>query len=84
VDREINGVEELKVGETVRGSVKNIPEHGLFVSIGRSIDARVQIKELFDEVGASVYILFDPRLTSYQCHPVREGLAASLSSQPAR
>ncbi len=84
VDREINGVEELKVGETVRGFVKNIPEHGLFVSIGRSIDARVQIKELFDEVGVSVYILFDPRLTSYQCHPVREGLAPSLSSQPAR
>ncbi|KAI9461178.1 nucleic acid-binding protein [Russula earlei] len=49
VDREICGIEELKVGETVRGFVKSIPEHGLFVTLGRSIDARVQIKELFDE-----------------------------------
>ncbi|KAH9960794.1 hypothetical protein BGW80DRAFT_1438825 [Lactifluus volemus] len=49
VDREINGIEDLKVGETVRGFVKGIPEHGLFVTLGRTIDARVQIKELFDE-----------------------------------
>lgn len=50
VDREINGIEDLKVGETVRGFIKGIPEHGLFVALGRTIDARVQIKELFDEV----------------------------------
>jgi len=56
VDREINGVEELKVGETVRGFVKSIPEHGIFVTLGRSIDARVQIKELFDEVEALALI----------------------------
>jgi rRNA biogenesis protein RRP5 len=56
VDREINGIEDLKVGETVRGFVKSIPKHGLFVTLGRSIDARVQIKELFDEVRGSVYI----------------------------
>ncbi|KAH9065673.1 nucleic acid-binding protein [Lactarius vividus] len=49
VDREIDNVGDLKVGETVRGFVKSIPEHGLFVTLGRSIDARVQIKELFDE-----------------------------------
>ncbi|KAH9178640.1 nucleic acid-binding protein [Lactarius sanguifluus] len=49
VDREIDHVGDLKVGETVRGFVKSIPEHGLFVTLGRSIDARVQIKELFDE-----------------------------------
>jgi rRNA biogenesis protein RRP5 len=66
VDREINGLEDLSVGETVRGFVKSIPEHGLFVTLGRSIDARVQIKELFDEVGASVYILFNPHLIPYQ------------------
>jgi rRNA biogenesis protein RRP5 len=57
VDREINGIEELKVGETVRGFVKSVPEHGIFVTLGRSIDARVQIKELFDEVGTSVLVL---------------------------
>ena len=50
VDREINSVEDLKVGETIRGFVKSIPEHGVFVTLGRTIDARVQIKELFDEV----------------------------------
>ena len=84
VDREINGIEELKVGETVRGFVKSIPEHGLFVTLGRSIDARVQIKELFDEVGTPAYIALDRRLILYLYHPVCEGLAASLSSQPAR
>ena len=56
VDREINGIEDLKVGETVRGFVKGIPDHGIFVTLGRSIDARVQIKELFDEVRSSVLI----------------------------
>lgn len=49
-DRQISSIEELKVGETVRGFVKNIAEHGLFVSLGRNVDARIQIKELFDEV----------------------------------
>ncbi|KAI0308284.1 U3 snoRNP-associated protein Rrp5 [Multifurca ochricompacta] len=49
IDQEINKIEDLKVGETVRGFVKSIPEHGLFVTLGRAIDARVQIKELFDE-----------------------------------
>lgn len=50
VDREINSIDDLKVGDTVRGFIKSIVEHGLFVMLGRGIDARVQIKELFDEV----------------------------------
>lgn len=50
VDREINSIDDLKVGDTVRGFIKSIAEHGLFVMLGRGIDARVQIKELFDEV----------------------------------
>ena len=57
VDREINGIEDLKVGETIRGFIKGIPEHGIFVTISRSIDARVQIKELFDKVRTSILIL---------------------------
>ncbi|KAF7320265.1 hypothetical protein MKEN_00811100 [Mycena kentingensis (nom. inval.)] len=48
-DREILGLSDLVIGETVRGFVKNIAEHGLFVSVGRDIDARVQIRELFDD-----------------------------------
>ena len=49
-DPEIASVEDLKPGTFVRGFVKSVAEHGLFVSIGRDLDARLQIKELFDEV----------------------------------
>lgn len=49
-DKVINDLGELQVGSTVRGFIKSVAEHGLFVSLGRNIDARVQIKELFDEV----------------------------------
>ncbi|KAJ7431840.1 hypothetical protein B0H11DRAFT_839096 [Mycena galericulata] len=49
VDREIKELADLQVGETLRGFIKSIAEHGLFVTIGRDIDARVQIKELFDD-----------------------------------
>ncbi|KAI0778417.1 U3 snoRNP-associated protein Rrp5 [Trametes elegans] len=49
VDREITSLDSLKVGETVRGFIKSVAEHGLFVTLGRDIDARVQIKELFDD-----------------------------------
>ena len=49
-DKEINDLSDLKIGETIRGFVKNVAEHGLFVMLGRNIDARVQIKELFDQV----------------------------------
>ncbi|OBZ78635.1 rRNA biogenesis protein RRP5 [Grifola frondosa] len=49
VDREFSSITELKVGDTVRGFIKSVAQHGLFVTLGRDIDARVQIKELFDE-----------------------------------
>ncbi|ORY34880.1 hypothetical protein BCR39DRAFT_515324 [Naematelia encephala] len=49
VDKEIGTIKELKEGEEVRGLVKNISGHGLFVSLGRTVTARVMIKELFDE-----------------------------------
>ena len=52
VDREINDISVLEVGQSVRGFVKNVMEHGLFVTVGRNIDARVQIRELFDEAFA--------------------------------
>jgi len=50
VDPEIASVEDLKPGASIRGFIKSVAEHGLFVSVGRDLDARVQIKELFDEV----------------------------------
>ncbi|KAJ7492804.1 hypothetical protein FB451DRAFT_1022365 [Mycena latifolia] len=48
-DREIKDFTDLQVGDTVRGFIKSVAEHGLFVTIGRNLDARVQIKELFDD-----------------------------------
>lgn len=50
VDSEIASIGDVKSGTSVRGFIKSVAEHGLFVSIGRDLDARVQIKELFDEV----------------------------------
>jgi len=49
VDREISSVADLSVGDTVRGYIKSVAEHGLFVTVGRGVDARVQIRELFDD-----------------------------------
>jgi rRNA biogenesis protein RRP5 len=49
-DGEIDSLDDIKSGTSVRGFIKSVAEHGLFVSIGRELDARVQIKELFDEV----------------------------------
>lgn len=50
VDKAVEKVSDLVVGSTVRGFIKSVAEHGLFVTVGRNVDARVQIKELFDEV----------------------------------
>ncbi len=50
VDREIPSLGDLSVGDEIRGFVKSVADHGVFVSIGRGIDARIQIKELFNEV----------------------------------
>ncbi|GAA6018426.1 hypothetical protein JCM11491_006993 [Sporobolomyces phaffii] len=49
-DGAIDKIDDVpKVGSTVRGFVKNVANHGLFVALGSEITARVQIKELFDE-----------------------------------
>ena len=50
VDPEINDVKDVKEGMKIRGLVKNVSSHGIFVALGRSVSARVMIKELFDEV----------------------------------
>ena len=50
VDKEISTMTDLHVGQTLRGYIKSITDHGLFVTLGTDIDARVQIKELFDDV----------------------------------
>ncbi|KAI0080360.1 U3 snoRNP-associated protein Rrp5 [Panus rudis PR-1116 ss-1] len=49
VDEEVNSLDVLNPGSFVRGFIKSVAEHGLYVTLGRGIDARVQIKELFDD-----------------------------------
>jgi rRNA biogenesis protein RRP5 len=49
IDKEIQGVQDLKEGMQIRGLVKNVSDHGVFVALGRNTTARVMIKELFDE-----------------------------------
>jgi rRNA biogenesis protein RRP5 len=39
----------LKAGQKIRGIVKNITGSGLYVNIGRTVTARVMIKEMFDD-----------------------------------
>ncbi|GAC99433.1 U3 snoRNP-associated protein Rrp5 [Pseudozyma hubeiensis SY62] len=48
-DPEITSIADLAKGQKVRGFVKAITNVGLFVTIGRKLDARVQVRELFDE-----------------------------------
>lgn len=45
---------DIRPLQRVRGFVKSITNHGVFITIGRNLDARVQIKELFDEVCLAV------------------------------
>lgn len=59
MDPEIINIGDLKRGQSVRGIVKSAADAGLFVSLGRSIDARVQIKELFDDVGRRAVLSMD-------------------------
>ncbi|CAK5279992.1 unnamed protein product, partial [Mycena citricolor] len=49
VDNEIRELSDLHVGQTIRGFVKSITDAGVFVTLGPEIDARVQIKEMFDD-----------------------------------
>ena len=71
-DREISGIEDIQVGETLRGFVKNIAEHGLFVTIARDVDARVQIKELFDEVDFWPLAMACKYLTPSLCQYIKD------------
>lgn len=43
-DKVVKTVQELVVGKSVRGFVKNVAKNGLFVTLGGDVTARVQIK----------------------------------------
>ncbi|SZF05122.1 unnamed protein product [Blumeria hordei] len=47
-DPDISSIAQLKVGDVVRGFVKNITEKGIFVSIGWNIVAYVRVTDLSD------------------------------------
>lgn len=49
IDTPVDHASQLETGQQVRGIVKSITDHGVYVSLGRRVDARVMIKELFDE-----------------------------------
>ena len=70
-DRQIQNLNDLVAGETVRGFIKSIAEHGLFVTLGRTIDARVQIRELFDEV--SLVCFFAHKFNFVPCSTLKIG-----------
>ncbi|CDS00788.1 hypothetical protein [Sporisorium scitamineum] len=48
-DPEVTSINDLTKGQKVRGFVKAITNVGLFVNVGRKLDARVQVRELFDD-----------------------------------
>lgn len=78
-DKEVHDLDDLKVGDMVRGFIKQVAEHGLFVMLGRNIDARVQIKELFDEVSRNIV----GSLNVLRLPAVCEGLEESLFCEPS-
>ncbi len=47
-DREVVKSTELKAGEIIRGSVKNVSDKGLFVTLGGDVVAKVLIREASD------------------------------------
>ncbi|CCG82813.1 U3 snoRNP-associated protein Rrp5 [Taphrina deformans PYCC 5710] len=47
-DPEINSVQDLKVGQNLRGYIKNVADTGLFIELGRDVVARVKIGETTD------------------------------------
>jgi len=52
VDKEIEKISDMKEGQPIRGLVKHVANQGVFVALGRTVTARIMIKELFDEVSS--------------------------------
>ncbi|KAL8859953.1 MAG: hypothetical protein Q9178_003501 [Gyalolechia marmorata] len=48
VDREINGMSDLKVNDVVRGFVKNVGDNGVFISLAFNLTAFVRVSNLSD------------------------------------
>lgn len=48
-DKQVLTIEDIKVGDLIRGFVKNINDHGVYVSLGADIFALVRISDLSDD-----------------------------------
>ncbi|OLL26878.1 rRNA biogenesis protein rrp5 [Neolecta irregularis DAH-3] len=60
VDLEILSMDDLKIGQVVRGFIKNIADKGLFISLSRNVTARVKISEISDDYIKDWKKLFKP------------------------
>ncbi|PIA19483.1 hypothetical protein COEREDRAFT_78831 [Coemansia reversa NRRL 1564] len=84
-DPPISSAADVSVGQVVRGFVKSITEVGCFVSLGRSMVARVLISELSDEYVRDVKGVFAAGtfvtgiVTSVDAATNRVGLSLRLS-----
>lgn len=86
VDGEVNDIADLKRGQTLRGVVKSVADAGLFVSLGRSVHGRVQIKELFDDVRLFIFELLSTipiseKLICFRLHICSMSRTGSRDSQ---
>ncbi|KAI0166315.1 nucleic acid-binding protein [Xylariaceae sp. FL1272] len=48
-DREVINVEQLQVGDVVRGFVKNVSDKGLFIGLGGNVTSMVRISDISDK-----------------------------------
>jgi rRNA biogenesis protein RRP5 len=48
-DREISSIADVKVGEILRGFVKNVANTGLFLALSQNVVGRVMIRDLSDQ-----------------------------------
>ncbi|KAI8146542.1 hypothetical protein BJV82DRAFT_665505 [Fennellomyces sp. T-0311] len=48
-DKEINSIEDLETGQVLSGYVDNVAKTGVFISLGRKVNARVKIAHVSDE-----------------------------------
>ena len=81
VDKEIQEIADLREGQPIRGLVKNLSQHGVFVALGRTVTARIMIKEMFDDVRAEAVLCGSSLITissSRTGNPVLRPISSSL------
>mmetsp|Transcript_6835 Transcript_6835/g.41677 ORF Transcript_6835/g.41677 Transcript_6835/m.41677 type:complete len:1098 (+) Transcript_6835:2478-5771(+) len=59
-DPELSSLDSLSIGQSIRGFVKSISSKGCFVTVGRGVDAYVQLKNLSDTFIVDPLHVFPP------------------------